>query len=424
MSVKTRNLNLEELYQRGEELRNELNDMTDDEGHLDSDRLRSLNDEAVLLDSLISIHGWDEERDARKARIAATADMGGGDQRDDFSTMLFRDEGMKSWFEGGLAGIGSKDNGARAFDFPEGKTIDELLPMPNQRVTSINVWGTGGPPTGDPSGTGSLMPVGQPIPPTPRQARLFMRDLLPTMNTTLASVPYVRELNPVSLETTGGAGTVTEGATKPVSPLSFSPQNAQPTVIAATLVVSKQMFADGTAVMAYINQRLPYLIRLKEDQQFLSGTGTWPDLQGILNVPGLLTQTAVGTDTAQTVAMAIAQIENQDGAPNAVIFNPTNAWAMFSKRAPTNGTFDAGTPFSSIPLTVWGLPTYRSRVYPAGHCLVGDFQNGGMILDRQQVSTQVYQERYAEANQTLLICEERVGIMWFRPDLFCNTVTQ
>lgn len=423
MSTKTRNLNLDELYTRGEELRGELNDLADGE-ELEPDKLRSLSNEVELLDSLISIQGWDAEREARQARIAATADMGGMDERDGFADLLFRDESMKTWFEGGLAGIGSKDNGARALDFPEGKTIADLLPLPGQRVSSNNVWGPSGPMTDPGTGTVGLNPVGQPIPPVPRQARLFMRDLLPTMNTTLASVPYVRELNPVSLETTGGAGTVAEGANKPVSPLSFSPQNAQPTVIAATLVVSKQMFADGTAVMAYINQRLPYLIRLKEDQQFLTGTGTWPDIQGILNVPGLLSQAAVNADTAQTIAQAIAQIEGQDGAPNAVIFNPANAWSMFSKRAPTTGGFDAGTPFSAIPLTVWGLPTYRSRVYPAGHCLVGDFQNGGMILDRQMVSTQVYQERYAEANQTLLVCEERVGIMWFRPDLFCNTVTQ
>jgi HK97 family phage major capsid protein len=53
--------------------------------------------------------------------------------------------------------------------------------------------------------------------------------------------------------------------------------------------------------------------------------------------------------------------------------------------------------------------------------LVGDFQLGAMIADREQVNVQTYRERYAELNQILLVCEERVGLMVFRPDLFVNT---
>ena len=45
---------------------------------------------------------------------------------------------------------------------------------------------------------GLLMPAGQPIPPNPRQLRLVMRDLIPSTETTLASVPYVREYTPAT----------------------------------------------------------------------------------------------------------------------------------------------------------------------------------------------------------------------------------
>ena len=51
---------------------------------------------------------------------------------------------------------------------------------------------------------------------------------------------------------------------------------------------------------------------------------------------------------------------------------------------------------------------------------MGDFQLGAMIADREQVNVQTYRERYAELNQILLVCEERVGLMVFRPDLFSN----
>jgi HK97 family phage major capsid protein len=165
-------------------------------------------------------------------------------------------------------------------------------------------------------------------------------------------------------------------------------------------------------------------VKFKEDAEFLNGSGTWPDIQGILGTTGVLTQSAVSSDNAQTFAAAFAQVENHDGTPTAVVLNPTNAWTMFSKRAAGgSGTFDAGAPFSALPLTVWGVPTYRTRAIAANTALVGDFQLGGMIVDREQVNVETYRERYAELNQILLVCEERVGLMVFRPDLFVNVTT-
>ena len=56
-----------------------------------------------------------------------------------------------------------------------------------------------------------------------------------------------------------------EGGTKPNATLDFAGQKADPTVLATTLVISKQLFEDAAAVVQYINQRLPYLVKFKED---------------------------------------------------------------------------------------------------------------------------------------------------------------
>jgi len=48
------------------------------------------------------------------------------------------------------------------------------------------------------------------------------------------------------------------------------------------------------------------------------------------------------------------------------------------------------------------------------------FLLGAMIADREEVNVETYRERYAEQNAILLVCEERVGLMVFRPDLFVN----
>lgn len=282
---------------------------------------------------------------------------------------------------------------------------------------AVNEWASGGPPSYDPSGAGNLLPVGQPIAPIPRQARLYLRDLIPTMTTTLAAIPYVQELNPTAYES---ASAVAEGGVKPNATLSFQGAKADPTVIAATLVISKQLFEDAAAVVQYINTRLPYLVKFKEDNEFLNGSGTWPDITGFLNTTGIQTQ-GLSTDNATTFGVAFADIENHDGTPTAVVLNPFNAWKMFTQRAAGgSGTFDAGTPFSALPLTVWGVPTYRTRAIPQDSALVGDFQLGAMIADREEVNVETFRERYAEQNQILLRCEERVGLMVFRPDLFVS----
>lgn len=317
---------------------------------------------------------------------------------------------MSQWLR--YAGIyGGNSEGVRAMFSPAG-------------LRAVTEWGSSGPPNFDTTDSGGLMPrLGQPIPPVPRQAKLYLRDLIPSMTTTLPTMPYVRELNPTALEAvaSGGASTVAEGSTKPNAQLSFVSENAPITVVAATLTLSKQMFADAPAVVQYINQRLPYLVKFREDAEFLTGSGTWPDIGGILN-SGVLSNAGTAGEHAISIGNSFAQIENEDGSPTAVVMNPTDAWAMFTKRAAGgSGTFDAGTPFSALPLTVWGVPTYRTRAMPAGQCLPADFDRGAMVVDREQVNVQTYNERYAEQNLVLLICEERVGLMVFRPDLFVNT---
>jgi HK97 family phage major capsid protein len=283
-------------------------------------------------------------------------------------------------------------------------------------------WGSGGPPNAATNGVTSLLPVGQPIAPTPRRARLFMRDLIPVQRTGLSTIPYVRELNPVSLE--GGASAVQEGNVKPDVSLSFQGAQAPITVVAGNMTVSKQIFEDAQTVMDYINGRLPYLVQVREDAEIIAGSGTWPDISGIRNDAGRQ-QLNGGTDFATAIANGIAAVELHDGTATACVLNPTDAWAMFTRRASTSGIFDAGVPFSlgmTENLTVWGLPTKRSRIYPVGRCLVADFELGAILFDRESVNVQVYPQHadYPVRNQVLIQAEERVGLALPRPDLFAD----
>lgn len=348
---------------------------------------------------------------AGQAPLASTTPV----ERRSLGAQLVASDQFRAWQEGGLGKPEMNVGIAGGIGVLERRDVQE--------------WGSTGPTSyfanGDYDGTGAgmLLPVGQPIAPIPREAKLYLRDLIPKMNTSLAQIPYVRELAPTANELAASA--VPEGTTKPNASPDFAGAMAAVTVLATTMTLSKQLFQDSRAVVHYINQRLPYLVKFKEDWEFLNGSGNWPDLQGILNTPGVQTQPAVGTnDPAVTIGIAFADIEDSDGSPTAVVMNPNDAWAMFTRRTSGSGQLDAitfGAPFNGLPMSVWGVPTYRTRAKAAGSALVADFTRGAMIIDREQVNVQIYQERYAELNEVLLLCEERVGLATFRPDLFVNT---
>lgn len=420
---------IEDVEARLEELRSEFVDMSEGKrSDVDDDGLRDMIREVDLLDTWITMSAAAEARARQKvaATAGATGDRGFRSIGEAFCSPENLDFIVK--------GRGGTDGFRQDWEGDEGRKLSRWMRYAGiyggshlaEGVRAVDEWGSSGPPNFDATDAGGLLPrLGQPIPPVPRQAKLYLRDLIPSMTTTLPVIPYVRELNPTAGETVtgGGATTVAEGSTKPNAQLSFVSEQAYLTVVATTLTLSKQMFEDAPAVIAYINQRLPYLVKFREDAEFLNGSGTWPDIQGITNTPGLQSYDGTGNnDYAIDVGNAFALVEQQDGSPTAVVFNPRDAWTMFTKRAAGgSGTFDAGTPFSALPLTVWGVPTYRSRAYPQGSALVADFERGAMVADREQVNTQTYRERYAEQNLILLVCEERVGLMVFRPDLFVET---
>lgn len=435
--LKLSDASVEDVETRLAELKGDFIEMSEGRrSEIDDDGLRDMIREVDTLDTWLTMSAAVERRE--QAKVAATAgaltekgirSIGEAFLTEEALASIARDGGASSEFTlNGVAGS-RKLAFESELDGDEGRQMSQWLRYAgvygaDGLRASINEWGSGGPPNFGTDDAGGLLPVGQPIPPVPRQAKLYLRDLIPHMTTTLATVPYVRELNPASLEAiiSGGANTVAEGATKPNANLSFVSVQAPISTIATTLTLSKQMFADAPAVISYINQRLPYLVKFREDAQFLNGSGTWPNIEGIANTPGIQSQGATSGEFAITIGNAFAKVENTDGSPTAVVFNPNDAWAMFTKRAAGGaGTFDAGTPFSSLPLTVWGVQTYRSRAYAQGTALVADFERGAVVADRQSVNLQSYNERYAEQNLVLLICEERLGLLVPRPDLFVST---
>jgi HK97 family phage major capsid protein len=282
---------------------------------------------------------------------------------------------------------------------------------------------------GDANGSSTLLPVGQPYLVDTRRRRLFIRDLIGVQQTGLAAIPYVRELNTVANALT--ASTVAEGATKPEATIQFVPDLAPVQVIAATIPITTQILEDAVTLVGYINGRLVYMLKLREEDEILRGNGVTPDLKGIMNFAGVQTQATAGAgEYAITLGNAIAKIELVDGFADGIAMNPATYWSMVTHRWSADGThntggFDAGM-FSQTPVQyVWGLPVVRSNSLNANQNLVGNYAMGATLFDRSQSGVRVFEQHgtFAAENKVLLRAEERVALAVNRPDFFVIATT-
>lgn len=276
--------------------------------------------------------------------------------------------------------------------------------------------------TGTSSNDGGVwLPKAQPLPPKPRQARLFVRDLLSVQGTGMNSIPYIREFTPATTEV--GASSVSEGGAKPEVAALFETADATARKIAGWLPVTTEIVSDAPTLKGYIDQRLVYMLLLREEQQVLNGSGTAPMLPGIRNVSGKQTQSTPTADPTAIIGLAVADIETVDGDPDGIVMTPTDFWTILTTRQSTHydgGLGSGNLPFGGPPQTLWGLQVVRSRSMASKSVLVGSWKLGATLFEREAPTVRTLDQHsdYAIYNKLVVLAEERVALAIHRPDFF------
>lgn len=272
---------------------------------------------------------------------------------------------------------------------------------------------------------GLFMPVGQPtdMPIRFRQRRMFVRDLLTVLPTTLPAIPYIREFNALALE--GSASAVAEGSAKPEVDMQWENDTALVKKIAAWIPMTSEIIDDAPLLRGYVDTRLQYFLQIREEDQILNGSGSGANLKGILSFTGVQTQAAV-TDVPQTLAAAIGKVENVDGDTDGIVMNTTKFWTAVATRYSTQfdgGTVDAGLPYRDpSQFGWWGMNTVRTRALATNTALVGSWKLGATLLDRMRSTIIVGNQHasYLIENKVAIVAEERIGLAVHRPDFFVN----
>lgn len=281
----------------------------------------------------------------------------------------------------------------------------------------------------DTSNAGVFRPVGQPLAPNVRQRRLFIRDVLNTQGTGLSSIPYIRESMPAGNETgASGAATTAEGAAKSEVTMGWTQADAPVRKITAWVPATSEILDDAPTLMGYINNRLTYLLALREELQIIAGDGSAPNLRGILSTSGLQEQAFTATDPMVTIGLAIAAVENVDGEPDGIVVHPTSFWTWVTTRQAEqfegNSAAGYGAPFGAPPSTLWGLTAIRSRSVTVDEPIIGSWRLGASLFDRQRSTIMVGNQHsdYFTTNKVAVVAEERVALAVHRPDFFCRAI--
>ncbi|HCF2169437.1 TPA: phage major capsid protein [Pseudomonas aeruginosa] len=253
----------------------------------------------------------------------------------------------------------------------------------------------------------------------PTQQRLFVRDLLAWGRTTSNSIEYVRETG-----FTNNAAPVSENPQnpKPESDITFELDTDPVATIAHWVRASRQVLSDAPMLASYIDGRLRYGLKLKEEMQLLKGSGVGLNLNGlytqasIYENPGVVVQAETAIDRLR---LALLQVTLAEYDADGIVLSPVD-WAAIELTKDKNNNYVFATPTGLAVPGLWGRPVVASKSMDIGDFLTGSFQQGAEGWDREDVSVTVSTEDRDNLvkNMVTILCEERVGLSVFRPEAF------
>lgn len=255
----------------------------------------------------------------------------------------------------------------------------------------------------------------------PGLRRLTIRDLLNVVRTTSNSVEYVRETG-----FTNNAGPVAENPSglKPESNITFEANSAPVVTIAHWIHASKQVLADAPMLRGYIDGRLRYGLKLKEEEQLLKGSGVG------LNINGLVTQATAYANPGVTVKaetridrlrLALLQVELAEAYADGIVLSPID-WAAVELTKTADNAYLFANPRGIDTPALWGRNVVPTQAMGAGEFLVGAFGGGiaAEIHDREDLTVTVatQDDRDFVKNMIKILMEERLTLTVYRPEAF------
>ena len=256
-------------------------------------------------------------------------------------------------------------------------------------------------------------------------------SLFDVINTDQNAFSYLEETT-----FTNNAAEAAEGAAVGEAALAFTERTESIRKMGVFIPVTDELLADEAGIQGYLNSRLQTMIRLRMDSQLLSGDGTAPNIEGLLDAG----KSSVGSSDFNSyngnlgrigaIYNAITDIRvNGLTEPDAIIMHPSD-WNQI-----VTSVTDVDTSGSKNPLfvvaggfgadaapSIWGLKVVPTTAISNNTVLVGKFGGGeaANVVMRQGIELAVTDSHsdFFIKNQLAIRATMRMGFPVYRQAAF------
>ena len=228
---------------------------------------------------------------------------------------------------------------------------------------------------------------------------------------------------------TGATVTDADGGLKPESDLTLAVRTGLVETVAHTIPVTRKAAADAPQVMAIIDTFMRDGLDEKIEDGILNGTGTSPQLRGLLNgtnpyaLHAISGVAAAGRVDALVTAISTIRQFDRSYRPNAVLVNSADWYSdTFLTKKDGNGNYMLTSPFQAPgAVNLWGLRPVITDAVPAGTQVVGDWRFA-LIADRmraQMFMTDSHKDWFTR-NILAILAEQMLGFGVMAPKAFAT----
>ncbi len=213
-----------------------------------------------------------------------------------------------------------------------------------------------------------------------------MMGIIPVGSTDSNVIRFVKESS-----YTDNGGAVAEGSAPSDSSFDLTATDAVVQKMTAVMTISQEMLDDTPALSSYLSQRIPNKLSATIDDQLIGGSGSTPNLLGLLNggtawSAGGFANAIESAQELDVLYVAMNQLALANFSANGIVLNPTDFHKIALLKDTTNEYLRGNSLVSADGFfRINGVPVYMNNKISAGSFIVGDFAQGSQVWQREGV---------------------------------------
>lgn len=229
----------------------------------------------------------------------------------------------------------------------------------------------------------------------------------------------------------GAISFTAEGATKPQTDEDLVESSVKIETLAGWARVSRKAMANIPGFVSFLQSRMVEKLLKAEDAAILYGTGTTPEIKGILASGNFTASTSAATIFSEKIIDDIAKLEDTyEREANLILMRPQHYYGFFKNKAAGSGEYDlpSNVVISNGSLYISGILCVASTALAINtaptpdNCdyVVGDFKNGAQFLTQESMRLEFFYEdgTNVRENKVTVRLEETVALPVFGSTYF------